>query len=206
MRRFILGTAAVATLALIAPLAAQQAPTLPGSMDTTKVTAGQYAADSSHTLIGFRVNHFGFNDYFGVFGDATGTLSLDPANPAAAKVDMTIPLSGLSVASDGLAKHMASGDFFEVEKHPTAQFTSTKVTVDGTDALIEGNLTIKGVTKPVTLAAEFTGVGTNPFNKKETLGFEAAATIKRSDFGMNYGIPMVSDEVELDISVAFEKQ
>lgn len=72
--------------------------------------------------------------------------------------------------------------------------------------MITGDLTLNGVTKPVTFEAEFTGAGTNPFNKKATVGFEAETEIKRSDFGVNYGIPFVSDEVELDISVAFEKQ
>ncbi len=73
-------------------------------------------------------------------------------------------------------------------------------------AMITGDLTINGITKPVTFEAEFTGAGANPFNSKQTVGFEAETTIKRSDFGVNYAIPFVSDEVELDISVAFEKQ
>lgn len=204
--RKLLAIAAVTAITIISPLAAQQTPPpIPGSSDASLVTAGTYSADASHTLIGFRVNHFGFNDYFGVFGDATGTLTLDPANPAAAQVSMTIPISGLSVASDQLATHMASGDFFDVAQFPEARFVSTSVTVDGTEAMIVGDLTIRGVTRSVALAAEFTGVGTNPFNKKETVGFEATTTIKRSEFGMTYGIPLVSDEVDLDISAAFEK-
>ena len=77
--------------------------------------------------------------------------------------------------------------------------------MNGNYALIEGNLTIKDVTKPVVLEAGFTGTGINPFSKKETIGFQAVATIKRSDFGINTAIPLVSDEVGLSISVAFEK-
>ncbi len=201
---------AAAALLVIAPtipsvIAQQDAPKLPGSVDPTKVVAGTYIVDPSHTLVGFRVNHFGFNDYFGIFGDSTGTLEIDPANLAAAKVDITIPVNKLTTASAGLTRHMNSADFFETETHPTARFVSTKVTVDGNAAKIDGNLTIKGITKPVVLDASFTGVGNNPFNKKLTVGFEADTIIKRSDFGVNGAIPLVSDEVQLGITVAFEK-
>ncbi len=202
--------AAAAALLVIAPtipsvIAQQDAPKLPGSVDPTKVVAGTYTVDPSHTLVGFRVNHFGFNDYFGIFGDSTGTLDIDPANLAAAKVDITIPVNKLTTASAGLTRHMNSADFFETETHPTARFVSTKVTVDGNAAKIDGNLTIKGITKPVVLDASFTGVGNNPFNKKLTVGFEADTIIKRSDFGVDGAIPLVSDEVQLGITVAFEK-
>jgi polyisoprenoid-binding protein YceI len=74
------------------------------------------------------------------------------------------------------------------------------------NAKITGDLTIRGVTKPVVLDATFIGAGANPFSKKKTVGFSATTTIKRSDFGVNYGIPVVSDTVELEVSVAFEKQ
>ena len=208
MRKSII--AAAAALLVIAPtipsvIAQQAAPKLPGSVDPSRVVAGTYNVDPSHTLIGFRVNHFGFNDYFGIFGDSTGTLEIDPANLAAAKVDITIPVNKLTTASAGLTKHMNSADFFETETHPTAHFVSTKVTVDGNAAKIEGNLTIKGITKPVVLDASFTGAGNNPFNKKLTVGFEADTLIKRSDFGINTAIPLVSDEVQLGITAAFEK-
>ena len=194
-------------------LFAQGAPALPGAQDPTRVTAGTYAADPAHSLIAFEVNHFGFNDYYGIFGDVAGTLVLDPANIAVAKVDVTIPVASVTTASKGLTEHLlrpckdgAAPDFFGAAPAP-ARFVSTKVARTGdTTATITGNLTLNGVTKEVTFDAEFTGAGANPFNKKETVGFEAETEIKRSDFGVNYGIPFVSDEVELDISVAFEKQ
>lgn len=194
-------------------LFAQGAPALPGAQDPTRVTAGTYTADPAHSLIAFEVNHFGFNDYYGIFGDVAGTLVLDPANIAVAKVDVTIPVASVTTASKGLTEHLlrpgkdgAAPDFFGAAPAP-ARFVSTKVARTGeTTATITGNLTLNGVTKEVTFDAEFTGAGANPFNKKETVGFEAETEIKRSDFGVNYGIPFVSDEVELDISVAFEKQ
>jgi polyisoprenoid-binding protein YceI len=207
MRKIIIAALSVLSLALFAPLAAQDAAPaeLPGKIVGARITAGTYQTDPLHSLVGFRVNHLGFNDYFGVFGDVTGTLDFDPTNPNAAKVDVTIPLSGLSTASAKLTEHMKGDDFFDNAKFPSPRFVSSKITTTGNSAIIEGNLTIRGVTKPVSLDAEFTGAGVNTFNKKETIGFEATTAIRRSDFGMNYGIPFVSDEVLLGITVAFEK-
>ncbi len=218
MNRITFAAAAAATLAAVvggiaaAPaIFAQGAPEVPGKADPARVTAGTYAADPAHSLIGWEVNHFGFNDYYGLFGDVAGTLTIDPANPNAAKVDVTIPVANVTTASKGLTDHLLRAgkdggkpDFFGPAPAP-ARFVSTAVKAEGTKAMITGDLTLNGVTKPVTFEAEFTGAGTNPFNKKATIGFEAETTIKRSDFGVNYGIPFVSDEVELDISVAFEK-
>ena len=96
---------------------------------------------------------------------------------------------------------------FDAAKFPTASFVSTSVKPDGaTGADITGNLTIKGVTKPVTLDAEFYGAGVQPMSKKENVGFIATTTIKRSEFGMGYAVPMVSDAIELKIIAGFEKQ
>ncbi|QHL91475.1 hypothetical protein GVO57_12495 [Sphingomonas changnyeongensis] len=188
---------------------AQTAPATPGAVDPSRVAPGRYATDPAHTLIGYSVNHFGFNDYFGIFGNATGTLDIDPARPEQAKVAIDVPLTGLVNASAKLTEHMLSADFFDAARHPGARFVSTRISVDPADrtrARIEGELTIRGVTRPVTLAARFTGAGVNPMSRKATIGFQAEATIKRSDFGMTYALGPVSDAVTLDISVAFEKQ
>lgn len=206
---------AIGATAFAPALTAQSAPEVPGAKDPARVTAGTYSADPAHSLIAFEVNHFGFNEYYGIFGDVAGTLVIDPANPNAAKVDVTIPVANVTTASKGLTEHLLRAgkdggkpDFFGPAPAP-ARFVSTAVMVDAKDAtkaMITGDLTLNGVTKPVTFEAEFTGAGANPFNGKATIGFEAETEIKRSDFGVNYGIPLVSDEVELDISVAFEKQ
>jgi polyisoprenoid-binding protein YceI len=198
--------------AFVPTLAAQDAPQMPGIKDPSRVTAGTYAADPGHSLIGWEVSHFGFSDYFGIFGDVAGTLVLDPANPDAAKVDVTIPVANVTTASKGLTAHLlrpgkdgGAPDFFGPAPAP-ARFVSTSVKAKGMTAIITGDLTLNGITKPVTFEAEFVGAGNNPYNKKATVGFEAETEIKRSDFGVNYAIPFVSDEVELEISVAFEKQ
>ncbi len=201
-------------LLIAVPLLAQSvAPQAPGAKNATRVTAGNYTADANHTLIGWRVSHFGFNDYFGIFGSVSGTLSLDPKNPNAAKLDITVPVSKVTTASAGLTDHLlragkdgGKADFFGAAP-ADAKFVSTKVVATGNKAKITGNLTLNGMTKPVVLDAEFSGAGTSPamMGGKETVGFHAKTIIKRSDFGVNYGIPLVSDAVALDISVAFEK-
>jgi polyisoprenoid-binding protein YceI len=111
----------------------------------------------------------------------------------------------MTTTSAAFTKHLQSKDFFEVEKYPSAKFVSTSVTVDGQNAKIAGDLTLHGVTKPVTLDAKLTGAGTNPMSKAATVGFSATATIKRSDFGLGYAAPAVGDEVKLKITAAFEK-
>ena len=193
------------------PLIAQSAPQIPGVVDVTRVTAGTYNTDPGHTLIGWRVSHFGFNDYFGIFGDATGTLVLDPAKPNASTVDITIPIAKVTTASAGLTGHLlragkdgGKADFFGPAP-ADAKFVSTSVVAKGTTAKITGNLTLNGVTKPVVLDTTFSGAGNNPFNKKATVGFHATSVIKRSEFGISYAVPLISDDVTLDISVAFEK-
>lgn len=198
-------------LLIALPVLAQQMPTeVPGKLDKSRVVAGTYTVDPGHSIIGWNVNHLGFNDYFGLIGSPTGTLTIDPANLATAKVDIEIPIGKLITAHDGLTKHLASKDFFDTESYPTAKFVSTEVVIDedGNEAKITGDLTIKGITQRVVLDADFTGAGTDP-RGKHTIGFEAETKIKRTAFGMNYGIvngiELVSDEVELDITVAFEK-
>lgn len=208
--------AAALALALgsVAALSAQDPqPQVPGTMDASRITAGTYSADPAHTLVGWRANHFGFNDYLGLFGSVEGALQLDPADIESSRVDITVPVGLVTVASDGLRDHLlrpgkdgGAPDFFGAEPAP-ARFVSTTVRRTGdTTAEITGQLTLNGVTRPITIMAKFTGAGANPMNRKETVGFEGSATIKRSEFGISYGIPMVSDEVELDISAAFEKQ
>lgn len=205
MTRSIVTACLLTAAALTVPAIAQMPKEVPGKADPSRVTAGTYKADSGHTQILFSVNHLGFNVYHGLFGDATGTLTLDPAKPAAAKVDIEIPMSGITTTSAKLTEHLKGADFFDAAKFPTGRFQSTAVQASGTDATITGNLTLKGVTKRVTLKAKFTGAGKGPMNQLETVAFEATTTIKRSDFGISYGIPFVPDEVPLQITVAFEK-
>lgn len=202
---------ALALAAASAAAIAQMPTEKPGTADPARVSGGTYTVDPNHTLVGWRVDHLGFSDYFGLFGDVTGTLVLDPANPAAAKVDVTIPINPLT-ASKGLNEHLVrpgkdgkAPDFFGPNQKP-ARFVSTSVTpnADGRTAYILGNLTLNGITAPVAIQATFNGAGS--MMGSETVGFEGRAMIRRSVFGINGALPLVGDEVELEITAAFEKK
>ena len=194
-----------AAVLLASPAIAQAPAGLPGRADAAVVSGGLYKVDPNHTQVIWTVDHMGFSPLSGMFGQMTGTLSLDKARPAASKLEIDIPVSGLAVTSPGFDKHLKSGDFFEIDKHPTGRFVSTSVASSGTSATIKGDLTLKGITKPVVLKAKFFGAGVNPMNKAENVGFTATARIKRSDFGLGYAVPVVADDVDLQITGAFEK-
>ncbi|HVI28068.1 YceI family protein [Hansschlegelia sp.] len=200
--RQLLSALAIALVAAAAPAVAQQ---VPGSADVSKVQPGAYKADPNHTQVVWSVDHMGFSILTGMFGQITGSLTVDPKEPAKAKLEVEVPMSGLTVTSDKFAKHLATPEFLDVAKHPIATFQSTSIEVSGEKATIVGDLTLHGVTKPVTLQAVFHGAGVNPMNKAETIGFSATGKVKRSDFGLGAFAPVVSDEVDLTIAGAFEK-
>lgn len=211
MRRAVLAPLALAASLFTGAIVWAAGPT-PGQPDATRVIAGTYQADPAHTLVGWRVNHMGFNDYFGIFGSITGTLAIDPAHLDQARVAVRIPVKKLTTANAALNGHLfmpsADGgkpDYFG-PKPADALFSSTRVipAADGKSAAIEGKLTLNGVTKPVTLQARFVGAGKNPLGGKQTIGFHATAAIKRSEFGLDSDIPLVGDEVQLEISAGFE--
>ena len=204
MKRLPVLFAGLSMLAALPTLALAQMPkTPPGISDTRRVTAGTYTVDPMHSQVTFTVNHLGFSTYRGMFGNVTGTMTIDPKAPARAKVSIDIPVKDIKTTVAKLDEHLLGPDFFDAAKYPTAHFEATSVRPSGKTARITGNLTIKGVTRPVVLDAVFVGAGT--MMGKRTVGFDAKTTIKRSDFGVSYGIPLVPDAVPLEISVAFEK-
>jgi polyisoprenoid-binding protein YceI len=178
-----------------------QAPTAPQS-----VQAGTYKVESNHTLARFTVNHFGFNEFFGVIPGATGTMTLNPKALAATKLDVSLPVSAISTTNATLDGELKSADWFDAAKYPTIRFVSQKVVPTGPrTARITGTITMHGVSKPLTLDATLGGAGVNMMDKAYTVGFAATGTLKRSDFGITKYVPAVSDAVKLDITVAFEK-
>lgn len=196
----------LAALALTAAIPAIAQTGLPGTQTKAAVTAGTYAVDPAHTQVTWTLNHMGFSMLSGQFGAQGGTLTINPAKPAATKLDVTFAIDQLSVTSAKFAEHLKSKDFFDAATYPTARFVSTNVVANGNTARITGNLTIKTVTKPVTIDATFVGAGANPMSKKLNFGFRGTTTIKRSDFGLGYATPVVADTVKLDINAAFTAQ
>jgi polyisoprenoid-binding protein YceI len=173
----------------------------PAAAAAVKGTSGTYKLDPSHTDVLVQWSHFGFSNPSAHFGDVDGTLVYNAQDVSKSSVNVTLPLSGLNSFTAKFDEHLKSGDFFDAAKFPTATFKSTKVTAAGANKLtVTGDLTIKGTTKPVVLAVTLNGAGPHPMKKVPALGFDATATVKRSDFGLGAYVPNVSDEVKIRIT------
>jgi polyisoprenoid-binding protein YceI len=160
----------------------------------------QYQIEKNHTSVVWFANHFGYSDSSGKFTDIDGTITFDEKSPTSSVVDVTIKIASLSTGLPKFEQHLKTADFFNIEKYETAKFVSKKVVVTGKNkAKVHGELTLVGVTKPVVLDVKFNKIGTSPITQKETIGFSATGEITRSEFGINYGIPGVSDKVKLVI-------
>jgi polyisoprenoid-binding protein YceI len=174
------------------------------------VHGGAFRVEPAHTQIVFSVKHLGFTYFSGMFSGAAGELRLDPANPGGSMIDVTVPVASIVTTVPKLDAELKGPQWFDAARFPTATFKSTKVTSTGEGAAtIEGELTLHGVTRAVSLTARFVGAGingVNPLSRHYTVGFEATGTIRRSEFGVSTAIPFVGDEVRLSIAGAFEAQ
>jgi polyisoprenoid-binding protein YceI len=195
----------VAIAAFAASAANAQPP--PPNPNPAAVPAGVYGIEPLHTEVLFKINHMGFTNYYGSFSGASGTLRLDPEHPEASHLDVTIPVASVEVASPKLEGELKSADWLDPAKYPVATFHSTKVTpTTPGHAMVVGDLTLHGVTRPVTFEASFNAGGPNMMSKAYTAGFEVVGHIQRSQFGVAKYVPLVGDDVTLIISVAFERQ
>jgi polyisoprenoid-binding protein YceI len=166
------------------------------------IYAVTYTFESQHTQGVIRWNHLGFANPTAQFNNVEGTLEFDAADPARSSVVVTIPLTTMSTGVPDLNDDFRSSDFFDLAKFPTATFKSSKVEKGAApDTLkVAGDLSLHGITRPVALDVTINKIGTNPRNKVPTVGFEAMATLKRSDFGLGRYVPQVSDEIQIHIT------
>ncbi|WP_395372352.1 YceI family protein [Komagataeibacter diospyri] len=175
--------------------------------DPSAVRAGTYRVEPYHTQVGFTLSHMGFSNFSGFFTGVSGSLKIDPAHLSATSLDVTIPVQSVDTTVPKLDGELKSAQWFDAGQFPNATFKSTRIVQTGANtADITGNLTLHGVTRPVTLKARLVGSGTNPLDKMFTVGFEATGTIVRSQFGVKQYVPLVGDEVTLTIAGAFELQ
>ena len=163
--------------------------------------AQKYTIDKNHTYITFTYNHFGFSNPVLKLEKIDGDLELDTADLTRSRVSVTLPLDGLHSGVDKLDSDLKAPGFFDAAQFPDITFKSTKVEKSGDALKITGDLTVHGVTKPVVLNAKVNKIGDNPMMKVPSAGFEADATIKRSDFGVDKFVPNVSDEIKVHISL-----
>jgi polyisoprenoid-binding protein YceI len=172
-----------------------------------------YVLDPTHTTPNFSIQHLGMSTVYGHFERATGKVVLDRA-ARTGSVDVKIPTATISTGdakrTDGTRsrdEHLRTTDFFSVAEFPEMSFKSTKMNFAGDKIQsVDGTLTLLGVSKPVTLSASSFNCGANPMSKKEMCGGDLVATIKRTDFGMKYAVPAISDEVKLMIAVEAYKE
>jgi polyisoprenoid-binding protein YceI len=168
---------------------------------------GDYTLDASHSRLGFTARHAMVTKVRGQFTDFTGTARIDTAEPANSNVTLTIKTGSIETGSADRNGHLTSADFFDAEANPEITFASTNVTRDGSDWAITGDLTIKGVSKPVTIDFEETGSARDPFGNLR-VGFEGSTTINRKDWGLTWnaaletGGVLVSEKIKLDLDVS----
>lgn len=208
------------TAALIALTACSQPSTPPAEAPpaattpaVTDLPAGAYTLDKSHASLVFRVNHLGFSNYTGRFTDFDAQLQLDPANPAAASLNVTIDPRSLDAdgAPTGFLGELTGAQWLNAGQYPEMTYRSTSVELTGANtARITGDFTMHGVTKPVVLEATFNGgYQGHPMDPNARIGFSARGTLNRSEFGIANGVPEpgstmgVSDAVEIIIETEF---
>ncbi|WP_338493448.1 YceI family protein [Erwinia aphidicola] len=167
----------------------------------TMAAAQNYDIDPGHTAVVVSWNHFGFSKPTADISNVTGLITYDAANVAASKVQVSLPIDTIDTHVAALTSEFKGADYFNVAKYPTATFSSSKVVSKGGNKLdVYGDLTIKGITKPVILQAVLNKQGEHPMVKKQAIGFDAETTIKRSDFKLDKYVPAVSDEVKIHVS------
>lgn len=165
-----------------------------------------YVIDGSHTLPRFEYNHMGYSQQLSRFDKTTGSVTIDRAAKTGS-VDVTIDTTSVSTGSALFNQHIQGEDFLATEKYPTATYKSTKVVFNGDKvAAVEGNLTLKGVTKPVTLTVVSFQCMPHPMVKKDACGATATAKVKRTDFNMGKYAPYVGDEVTITLPIEAIKQ
>ncbi|MEU8521584.1 YceI family protein [Streptomyces sp. NBC_01216] len=181
--------------------------TLPVGPDLAALT-GEYTIDPAHSSIGFTVRHAMVTNVRGTFGEHQGTLRLDGADPSASHASVDVTIASLDTGIADRDGHLRSGDFFDVERFPLMTFRSTQAARVGGDTYrVTGDLTIKDVTRPLTIDLEFNGAATDVYGN-ERVGFEGSAEILRSDWGLTWnaaletGGVMVSDKVKLTFDIS----
>ncbi len=160
-----------------------------------------YKLDPNHTRVLFSWNHFGYSNPTADIGLGEGTVVFDEQHPAQSRVEVTLPLAKLDTHVAELDSHLKKADFFDAAKYPVITFISRKVEPLGEHKFkVSGDLTVHGVTRPIVLDATLNKVGPHPMGKAPSIGFDATATLKRSDFGVGAYVPNVSDEVHVRIT------
>jgi len=171
------------------------------AMGDAAFAPGKYAVDASHSVFLWKIRHLGAGYTYGWFKDVTGSITVDP-DPSKQSIELAIKAESIDSHDGKRDDHMRSPDFFNVAQFPTIMFKSTKIGgAAGNQLSVNGDLTIHGVTKPVTVQVTALGAGTDPLVHATHIGYETKLTIKRSDFDMKFMSQLIGDDVELTIGI-----
>jgi len=167
---------------------------------------GAYQIDPAHTSVLFKINHMGMSTFVGRFNELDASLEFDPAHMENAKLTALIKIPSIDVNNKDLEETLKGSSWFEAEKYPQAIFkTKAVVMLDDSRAQFSGDLTLHGVTAPIVLNVVFNGAGNNMLSGKYTLGFTGTTRFKRSQFGIDYMVPAVGDDVDVEVFAEFQK-
>jgi polyisoprenoid-binding protein YceI len=181
------------------------------STATVSTPTQTWAVDAAHTNVEFAIRHLMIATVKGRFGAVAGTVRLDEQDPTRSEVEVTIDVASIDTRQPDRDAHLRSADFFDAEHHPVMTFRSRRIARDGGDYVVDGDLTIRGVSRPVTLRAAEEGRTRDPWGG-ERVGFSASTRINRRDFGLTWnqaletGGVLVGDEVKISLDVELVKQ
>ncbi len=170
------------------------------------LTPGTWTVDPAHSEVGFVVRHLMVSKVKGRFGGVSGTITV-AENVLESVVEATADVSTVDTRDENRDAHLKSADFFEAEVYPTITFRSTGIREQGSDYLLDGELTIKAVTKPVTFELEYNGAASNPMTQGQSVGFSAETEINRKDFGLEWNVALesggvlVADKVKIALEI-----
>ncbi len=183
---------------------------MPDTLTIPELAAGTWTIDPAHTEVGFSVRHLMVSKVKGTFKSFEGTITV-PEDVSQAAVEVKVDMASIDTGEDNRDKHLRSADFFSTEEFPYMTFSSMSVKKAGSDYQVDGNLTIHGVTKPVTFDVEFNGVGPDPWGGVRA-GFSAVTEISRKEFGIDMDMPLegggvvVGDKVKIMLEVEAIRQ
>jgi polyisoprenoid-binding protein YceI len=180
-------------------------PTL--NQDIAEIQAGEYKLDKDHAALLFKINHMGFSSYVGRFNVFDVSLDFDPNNIENSRIEAIVDMGSIDVNHPDFAATLNGEVWLDTQRFPQAIFRSLSVEKSTKEKLlVRGELTFLGKTKAVTMVAKLNGAANNPLTRQYTLGFAANLRFKRSDFGLKKFIPVVGDEVEIEIHSEFQRQ
>jgi polyisoprenoid-binding protein YceI len=177
------------------------------TLDTKSVPSGKYILDPDHTSLLFKVGHLGYSLYVGRFNSVHATMDYDHDHPEKSQLIVTVDPNSIDCNNATLEQTLTGKDYFDTGDYPQAFYAAESLTIkDDRHGVLNGELTLHGVTKPLPLNVIFNGGAKNTLTGKYTIGFSATATIRRSDFGMKTLVPLIGDDVYLEINTEFERE